>query len=56
MIFTKQWNQERKKKENNLIIFGLKESQNIDATARKSEDEAMLTQLFKSLKVGNVGK
>ena len=37
-----------------MIIFGLKDSQNIDATAGKSEDEAMLTQLLKSLKVGNV--
>ena len=45
---------DRNKKENNLIIFGLKDSKKREGKDRKSEDETELTNMFKSLKAGNV--
>ena len=45
---------DRNKKENNLIILGLKDSKKREGKDRKSEDETELTNMFKSLKAGNV--
>jgi len=47
-------NSERLKKENNIIIFGVKESGNIGAADLKEKDEVQVKKILKELKLENI--
>ena len=46
----------RNKKENNLVIFGLKESEKDNITAKKKEDDEKFEEISKELKITNIAK
>ena len=47
-------NDERAKKEKNLIIFGLKDSEKPETADKKADDEAQIKQVVDALKLDNI--